>query len=115
MSLWEIKVVLDVAQVDATDDVLLERGDERWSLMHDVLIPAAWIVGVFEHREDAETEWADLAPMLTGVGEMTLSEMPDEALGQQSNPHRDGNAELFGYEFSQDHGRYCRDRHRQRN
>ena len=40
MSLWQINVVLDVAQVDATDDVLLERGDERWSLMHDVLVPA---------------------------------------------------------------------------
>ena len=79
MSLWEIKVVLDVTQVDATDDVLLERGDERWSLMHDVLIPAAWIVGVFERREDAETEWAEVAPRLEGVGEMTLSEMPDEA------------------------------------
>ena len=79
MSLWQINVVLDVAQVDATDDVLLERGDERWSLMHDVLVPAACIVGVFERREDAETEWADLAPLLTGVGEMTLSELPDEA------------------------------------
>ena len=79
MSLWEIKVPLAVEQVDATDDVLLEQGDERWSVMHDVLIPAAWVIGVFEQREDAEASWAALAPMLVGVGEVELKEMPDEA------------------------------------
>ncbi len=79
MSLWEIKVPLAVEQVDATDDVLLEQGDERWSVMHDVLIPAAWVVGVFESRAEAEAGWSGLAPSITGAGEMELREMPDEA------------------------------------
>ncbi len=79
MSLWEIKVPLAVEQVDATDDVLLEWGDEHWSVMHDVLIPSAAIVGVFESREEAEASWAALAPMLTGAGEPVFQELPDEA------------------------------------
>ncbi|WP_221032295.1 50S ribosomal protein L11 methyltransferase [Actomonas aquatica] len=79
MSLWEIKVPLAVEQVDATDDLLLELGDERWSVLHDVLIPAAWIVGVFEAKEDAEASWAALAGAVAGAGEPELNEMPDEA------------------------------------
>ena len=54
MSLCEIKVSIPVDRVDAVDDLLLEREDGRWSVMHDVLIPSATIVG--------------LLPLLTATG-----------------------------------------------
>jgi ribosomal protein L11 methyltransferase len=78
MSLCEIKAALAVDQVDAADDILLEREDPRWSLMHEVLIPEAWVIGLFETRAEAEKEWADLGPQLTGVGEPEYTEMADE-------------------------------------
>ncbi len=87
MSLWEIKVPLAVEQVDATDDVLLGLGDERWSIMHDVLIPAAWIVGVFENRVEAEAAWSVLAEQVDGAGEPVCREMPDEAWRDSYKAH----------------------------
>lgn len=78
MSLWQIKAELAVEQVDATDDVLLEWGDERWSVLHDVLLPAAWVIGVFEAQTAAETAWAELAPQLTGIGAVAVRELADQ-------------------------------------
>lgn len=79
MSLWEVKASLPVDAVDQTDDLLLELGDERWSLLHDVLIPAAWIVGIFECREDADTEWRALQTQVAGHGKHTIRELPNES------------------------------------
>ncbi|MCF3651247.1 50S ribosomal protein L11 methyltransferase [Synoicihabitans lomoniglobus] len=78
MNLCEIKATLPVDTVDAVDDLLLERGDARWSVMHDVLIPAAWLIGMFESRPDAEAAWTDLASELTGAGEPEFRNLGDE-------------------------------------
>ena len=78
MSLCEIKVAIPVEQVDAVDDLLLEREDVRWSVMHDVLIPSAVIVGLFASQAEAEAEWAALAAEVSGAGEPQYAEMADE-------------------------------------
>lgn len=79
MSLIEIKASVPVDTVDAVDDVLLEQGDERWSVMHDVLIPEAKVVGIFETRELAEAAWKEIEPRVEGVGEAAITELADEA------------------------------------
>lgn len=80
MDACEIKAALPVDAVDAVDDLLLEHGDERWSVLHDVLIPAAWVVGVFASRAEAETGWEQLGGMLqaAGVGEPDFRALADE-------------------------------------
>ena len=78
MSLCEIKVAIAVEQVDAVDDLLLEREDVRWSVMHDVLIPSATIVGLFASQAEAEAEWATLTGEFTAIGEPVYAEMADE-------------------------------------
>lgn len=78
MSLCEIKVAIAVDQVDAVDDLLLEREDVRWSVMHDVLIPSAHVVGLFATRAEAEAEWTALAARVTAIGDPVYAEMADE-------------------------------------
>ena len=78
MSLCEIKATLPVDQVDAADDLLLEREDQRWSVMHDVLIPSAHVVGLFDSREEAEAAWAEVGPLFVGAGEPQYAEITDE-------------------------------------
>lgn len=78
MSLWEVKAPLPVDRVDAVDSMLLEREDERWSVMHDVLIPAAWIVGLFTDETEAREQWAQISDLVPEAGEAAFQEMADE-------------------------------------
>ena len=64
MDLAEIRVEIPPQAVEATDDLLLELGVEGWSLMEDVIIRRAWIVGVFSDRAEAEARWVELQPQL---------------------------------------------------
>jgi ribosomal protein L11 methyltransferase len=64
MNLFEIKAEIAPAAVEATDDVLLELGVEGWSLLQDVIIGRAWIVGIFISAEEAQTRWAELTSLL---------------------------------------------------
>jgi len=64
MELFEIKVEVEPAAVDAIDDVLLELGWEGWSLLQDVIIGQAWIVGIFASAEEAKERWAELVGLL---------------------------------------------------
>ena len=78
MSLWEVKAALPVEQVEPVDTMLLEREDERWSVMHDVLIPAAWVIGLFTDEQDAREQWAEIRDLVPGAGEAVFQEMADE-------------------------------------
>lgn len=78
MSLWEVKAPLPVEHVDSVDEMLLERGDERWSVMHDVLIPAAWVVGLFTDEEEAHAQWAEVKALVPEAEEAAFQELADE-------------------------------------
>lgn len=64
MPLHEIKVEVSPAAVDAIDDVLLELGVEGWSLLQDVIVQRAWIVGIFADAAEAKARWAELELLL---------------------------------------------------
>ncbi|HEX9784509.1 MAG TPA: 50S ribosomal protein L11 methyltransferase [Opitutaceae bacterium] len=72
MSLFEIRAAVAVESVEAVDDLLIEVGDERWSLYEDVIARRAWIVGVFESEVAARASWNSLAPMLNETGEAVV-------------------------------------------
>ena len=64
MSLFEFKAEILPETVEALDTLLLERGEENWSLLEDVIVHRAWIVGVFENEAVAQASWSALRPLL---------------------------------------------------
>jgi len=64
MSLFESKIEIPATSVEVVDTLLLERGVENWSLLEDVIIHRAWIVGVFESETIARSAWNELRPLL---------------------------------------------------
>jgi len=64
MSLFEFKAEIPPETVEVVDTLLLERGEENWSLLEDVIVRRAWIVGVFENEVVAQASWRELRPLL---------------------------------------------------
>ena len=81
MSLFEIKTEIAPAAVDAIDELLLEQGLENWSLLQDVIIGRAWLVGIFPDAATARASWAALAPLLPAEASPAAPE--ERALGDQ--------------------------------
>lgn len=81
MNLFEIKIEIAPAAVDAVDELLLELGVEGWSLLQDVIINRAWIVGIFPSAEEARERWAELVLLLPP--EAAPAAPVERALGDQ--------------------------------
>ncbi|MFT3784030.1 MAG: 50S ribosomal protein L11 methyltransferase [Nibricoccus sp.] len=64
MSLHEFKIEIPSDAVEAVDNLLLEHGVENWSLLEDVIVRRAWLVGVFEAPKQAHESWAVLRGLL---------------------------------------------------
>lgn len=68
------------ATVDAMDEFLLELGDPRWMVMHDVITGEARLVGMFEAEGEAREAWQSLCAGYEGLlqlGEPTYRELGD--------------------------------------
>jgi ribosomal protein L11 methyltransferase len=82
MSLYESKTEVPFESVDVIDDVLLELGVEGWSLLQDVIVRRAWLVGIFAEEAEAQSRWAELVPLLAAVGlnlgEPVVRLLPDQ-------------------------------------
>ena len=55
MNLWELKIEITPASVEAADTTQLELGVEGWSVFEDVIIKRAWVQGVFQGEEELRT------------------------------------------------------------
>jgi ribosomal protein L11 methyltransferase len=64
MELFEIKAEIPAFATEETDQVLLELGIDGWSLLEDAIAKRAWVVGIFERAEEADTRWEELRPLL---------------------------------------------------
>ena len=64
MSLFEFKAEISADAVEAVDTLFLEHGLENWSVLEDVIVRRAWIVGVFENEAVAKASWSDLRALL---------------------------------------------------
>ena len=82
MSLYESKTEVPFESVDVIDDVLLELGVEGWSLLQDVIVRQAWLVGIFVEQAEAKARGVELAPLLAAVGvslgEPVVRLLPDQ-------------------------------------
>ena len=80
-TLHEIRTEIAPAAVEAVDELLLELGLENWSLLQDVIINRAWLVGIFPDADAARASWTDLSAALPP--EAAPSAPVERALGDQ--------------------------------
>jgi ribosomal protein L11 methyltransferase len=80
MTLYEIKIEIAAAAADAANDILLELGNERWSVLEDVIARRAWIVGIFTSAEEAQQKAAEVLALLPAppISEPHLHELVEE-------------------------------------
>jgi ribosomal protein L11 methyltransferase len=64
MPLIEVKAAIPPASAEAADEFLLEEGLGEWSILEDVIVKAAWLMGIFSDEAAARTAWSALAPRL---------------------------------------------------
>ncbi|HTJ78888.1 MAG TPA: 50S ribosomal protein L11 methyltransferase [Rariglobus sp.] len=84
MSLFETKTEIAPENIDVIDEVLLELGVEGWSLLQDVIVKRAWLVGIFQTEPEARTRWSELKPLIASVlPAVSISEPEVRALADQ--------------------------------
>lgn len=66
--LFEIKAEIPAARANATDELLLEHAMENWSVLEDVIVQRAWLVGICADEHEARAQWSSLAPLLAAAG-----------------------------------------------
>jgi ribosomal protein L11 methyltransferase len=64
MSLFENRVEIALPAVDGIDEVLLELGQDAWSVVENVIEKRAWLVGIFPSAAEARERWHELKPLL---------------------------------------------------
>jgi ribosomal protein L11 methyltransferase len=78
----EFSLSVPPAQIDAFDDLLLENGDDRWSLAQDLPTAAARLFGFFADRAEGERAWSALVaqfPLFAAAGQPAIRELPEQA------------------------------------
>jgi ribosomal protein L11 methyltransferase len=79
--LCEIKSEIDPANVEAADEVLLERGLVNWNVLEDVLAKQAWVIGVCATPAEAENQWREVNAGLKAANVVTLGEPAVRSIG----------------------------------
>lgn len=72
MHLFEARAEVPFDAVDAIDERLLEWGDERWSVLQDVITRRAWVLGIFRSESDAAESWSAVRGQLSGAGDVGI-------------------------------------------
>jgi ribosomal protein L11 methyltransferase len=83
MNLVEIKAEIAPSSVEAADNVLLETGVEGWSIYEEIVMPRAWLLGVFVGAAEAQARWAELGPRLTAAAVVTYGAPVVRSLSDQ--------------------------------
>lgn len=68
MPLFEFRIEIPATSVEAADNTLLELGVEGWSVLEDVILRRAWVVGIFPSDTSCSDRWSELAPLLAVAG-----------------------------------------------
>lgn len=68
MSLFQVKAEIAPASAESVDELFLEHEAANWSVLQDVLIQQAWVVGIFEDEDMATAAWRTIQPLLTAAG-----------------------------------------------
>lgn len=60
MPLAEVKAEIPATEADAVEEILLDFGRDRWSVLENAVEGRAWIVGIFDDPETARSGWEEL-------------------------------------------------------
>lgn len=79
VNLFEVKIEIPFASAEESNDILLELGNERWSVLEDVIVRGAWIIGIFPTAEMAAASARELLALLGADGEtgVQVRELPE--------------------------------------
>src|SRR5690348_7989576 len=78
--LFEVKVEIDFKAVETVSDVLIERQESRWSVVEDIILSRAWLVGIFESSNEAQNSWGELkeaVDLSTGTIDPVIRALPE--------------------------------------
>jgi ribosomal protein L11 methyltransferase len=67
MPLVEVKAAIPPSSAETVDEFLLENELGAWNVLEDVIVKAAWVVGIFSSAAEATQAWEDLAAGLPAV------------------------------------------------
>ncbi len=81
MPLHELKIEIPAAAVDAADNALLEGGSANWSVLEDVIVRRAWLVGIGVDAAQLRAEWGALQPVLAEAGVVPVAASVERSLG----------------------------------
>jgi ribosomal protein L11 methyltransferase len=81
MSLFESKIEIVAVTAEAADNTLLELGVENWSVLEDVIVKRAWVVGVFTGQDEVAARWRELRPLLEAAGVEFIGDLAVRPLG----------------------------------
>lgn len=70
MALSEFRVEIPSPAAEPADHTLLELGVPGWSVLEDVIVRRAWIVGIFSDAATCAARWSELSPLLASAGVM---------------------------------------------
>lgn len=68
MEMVEIKADIPAASVEAVDQALLEAGATSWSVLEDVIVKRAWLVGIFASEAEGLASWPATEQLLRAAG-----------------------------------------------
>jgi len=68
VALLEVKTEIPAAAANLADDRLLELGLGNWSVLEDVIVRRAWLIGICANEDEARAQWNDLALPLAAEG-----------------------------------------------
>lgn len=76
----EVSLPIPAASIDAIDEFLLELGDTRWMVSHDLPTGQARLIGIFETEADARDGWGELKtqPLLAAAAEPAFRVLEDQ-------------------------------------
>jgi ribosomal protein L11 methyltransferase len=89
MGLYQIRVEVEPPKADLIDNVLLELGVDRWSLLENAIARRVWVVGIFDDEEEARRRWQELRPRLPVSVPMwpEISPLPDRDWRESYKEH----------------------------
>lgn len=75
----EVKFEIPSSSAEQANDTLLELGDQSWSVLEDIILNRAWVVGIFPSEEVAKTQAGELRKLLpfSLVGPAEVRSMSD--------------------------------------
>ena len=81
MALFKIKSEIPFPSAEAVDSTLLDNELQNWSVLEDVILRRAWLVGIFPDEFEAAVAWKAVMPLLADAGVVVVGEPERQAMG----------------------------------